>query len=188
MEQYTDQHFQQIDFSQQPATKSEYDNCQFTHCNFEATNLSGFVLIDCVFNHCNLSLCKLGNTTFNNCIFSDCKMLGLHFEHCNQQLFTVSFNNCTLNLSSFYQTKIKGVQFNQCSLQEVDFTEANASQANFAHCNLYKAIFENAQLENADFTTAVNFNINPAINKIKNAQFGAGNLAGLLHSFHIQIK
>ncbi|WP_431217529.1 hypothetical protein ACQ86N_21315 [Puia sp. P3] len=44
-----------------------------------------------MFSNCNLSLAQLQKTTFRDIQFKDCKMLGLHFEDCNEFGLSVSF-------------------------------------------------------------------------------------------------
>jgi hypothetical protein len=49
-------------------------------------------------------------------------------------------------------------------------------------------MLERTNLEKTDFRTAVNFSINPTLNRIKNAKFSHDRLAGLLDSFSIVIE
>ena len=53
----------------------------------------------------------------------------------------------------------------KCSLKEVDFAEANLMQATFDGCDLTNAIFDRSNLEKADFSTAINYHIDPELNK-----------------------
>lgn len=167
--------------------KGEYDNCQFFSCDFSNADLSGYTFSDCLFTDCNLSLSKLIQTAFSDCVFKDCKMLGLHFENCQPFGLTVRFENCVLNHSSFYKTKIKNTVFNNSSLQEVDFTDADLSVCTFHQCDFTNAHFENSNLEKADFTTAFNFTIDPTVNRMKKAKFSQQQLDGLLRNYDIII-
>jgi len=115
-------------------------------------------------------------------------MLGLHFDNCNEFLFTVEFDNCFLNLSSFYKRKLKKTNFYNSSLQEVDFTETDLTGSLFDNCDLNKAIFENAILKKADFRTSYNYSIDPEINQIKKAKFSMTGIAGLLNKYDIEIE
>jgi len=113
--------------------------------------------------------------------------LGLHFEDCSDFLFSVSFDNCILNLSSFYKRKLKKIIFKNTSLQEVDFTEADLSLAQFDNCGLRGATFVATILEKADFRNAHNYAIDPELNRIKKAKFSLGGIAGLLNKYDIEI-
>src|SRR5215204_3682118 len=99
---FEDQQYNKVDFTEKPIKPGEYENCEFINCNFSNTDLSNIVFAECEFTDCNISSAKLNKTTFRDINFKDCKLLGLHFDHCNDFLFTVFFDGCLLNLSSFY--------------------------------------------------------------------------------------
>lgn len=179
--------FEKVNYTEAPLPAGEYENCQFIGCNFSNTNFSLIRFTDCVFTSCNLSMVKLGKTVLMETVFKDCKMLGLHFEHCSEFGLSFRFENCVLNHASFYGTKIKGTIFSNCELKEVDFTEADAGNAIFDGCNLEGAVFENTVLEKADFSTAYNYSIDPAFNKIKKAKFSSAGLYGLLSKYDIEL-
>ena len=165
----------------------EYDHCIFKNCAFESADFKNFKFLDCRFESCNVSLIQLGGASLQKVHFADCKMQGLRFEACNPFLFEVSFERCSLNLSSFYQVKTKGTSFLQCQLQEVDFTEAHLPKAIFDNCDLSGALFDHTNLMEADFRTAHSYEINPSINQLKKAKFSSDGLAGLVQSFGITI-
>jgi fluoroquinolone resistance protein len=185
---FEDQEFKNIDYTSQSFPAGEYEYCRFITCNFSGINLSGIRFTDCHFEGSNLSMVKLGGTGFNDTKFMDCKILGVHFEHCRQLPFSVSFERCILNHSSFYGVKLKQIFFNQCTMQEVDLTDAELQGANFAGCDLLKAAFVNTNLENADLTSAFNFSIDPEKNRLKKAKFSTAGLAGLLGKYDIRIQ
>jgi len=103
----TNQTFDKSDFTRNPIPNADFEACCFTHSNFSDTDLSGYNFTDYIFEDCNISTARIVQTTFNEVVFRNCKMLGLHFETANEFLFTVSFENCNLNLCSFYQRKMK---------------------------------------------------------------------------------
>jgi len=182
-----DKDFEQIDFSVKKLAEGDYENCVFTNCNFSNTDLSRISFSECSFLDCNLSMVKLTGTTLRDIQFKGCKLLGLHFEDCSDFLFTVSFENCILNLSSFYKRKLKKTIFKNTSLHEVDFTEADLSLAQFDNCDLLGATFVNTILEKADLRTAYNYSIDPEMNRIKKAKFSMSGIAGLLNKYDIEI-
>ena len=184
---FTETVFEKKDFREAPLEKGEYEQCQFVHCDFSNADLSGILFIDCSFSHCNLSLVVLAKTCFRDVVFKDCKMWGLHFEHADPFGFSVSFDACSLNHSSFYQMKLKKMVFTGCSLVEVDLAEADLGGAVFDACDLAGAVFDRTNLEKADFRSAVHYSIDPTANKIKKARFSIDGLAGLLDKFDIEI-
>jgi len=180
--------FDKINFAEQPLEKGEYENCTFAGCNFSAADLSGINFSGCEFRSCNLSTAKTLKTGFCDIRFTDCKLLGLHFETCNEFLFSAYFENCILNLSSFYRMKIKKTKFSRCSMHETDLSGADLGGAIFDNCDLAKAKFENTILEKADLRTSWNYSIDPEINKIKKAKFSKEGIAGLLDKYDIEIE
>jgi len=106
MEQiFIDETFDKKDFEDSPLARGEYENCIFKHCDFSNTDLSEIIFLECEFIDSNLSLVKLTKTAFRDVKFKDSKMLGLHFENCDEFGLSFSFEKCSLNHSSFYQLK-----------------------------------------------------------------------------------
>ena len=184
-EYYADQEFKDVNFTEKQLKTGEYDNCTFIGCTFTQSSLIDFIFLECTFKQCDLSLANLTNTTFRDVKFNGCKMMGLHFEACSDILFSVSFVDCNLQLSSFFQRKMKQTTFVNCQLNEVDFTETNLAASNFKECDFTAAVFEYTLLEKADFRTSYNFIIDPENNRIKGAKFDAQSLKGLLTKYNI---
>ena len=187
MEYIEDKSFEGTDFTVHGIEPGNYENCKFINCNFSEVNLSGINFLDCYFDGCNMGMAKLGKTGFRNIQFTGCKLLGLHFDHCNTIGLEMQFDNCILNLSSFYQLKLKCIVFKNSILHEVDLAAADLSNAVFDNCDLKGAMFESTIIEHADFRTAYNYSIDPAKNKIKKAKFSMAGLIGLLDKYDIVI-
>lgn len=180
--------FDKIDFTTKPLARGEYELCRFINCDFSNTDISGISFSECELTGCNISLTGLIKTVFRDVKFKDCKMLGLHFENCDQFIFTISFDNCVLDHSSFYQTKLKKTLFKNCRLHEADFSQTDLSGSMFDNCDLMGATFENTILEKADLRTSYGYSINPEINRIKKAKFSLSGLPGLLDKYDIEIE
>lgn len=186
---YTEgKNFSGIAFSDLETAKGDLENCRFTNCSFPNSNLSEFNFIECEFQNGDLSLAKVKGTGFKTVIFKNCKLLGIHFADCNPFSLSLHFEDCLLNLSSFYKLKLKGTTFKNCNLQEADFTETELTGSTFENCDLTGAIFENSILEKVNFKTAFNYSIDPAINRIKKAKFSMSGVIGLLDKYDIEIK
>lgn len=182
-----DQHFEQIDFTQKAWEKGDYEKCTFTDCDFSNARLTDTRFAECTFIRCNLSMVKLNQTALQDIHFKSCKLLGIDFDVCENFLFAVAFDGCTLNHASFIKMKLKNSKFENSMLQEVDFTEADLGGVAFDNCDLTRATFERTILENADFRTANHYSIDPEHNKIKKAKFSAKGLIGLLEKYGIQV-
>ncbi len=112
-----DEIFENCNFKNTPPTKGEYQYCRFVNCDFSNVDISDFMYIECEFSGCNFSMARLTKTTFRDTKFWDCKMLGLHFDDCNEFGLSFSFENCILHHSTFYKTKIKKTIFQNSQLQ-----------------------------------------------------------------------
>jgi len=133
-------------------------------------------------------MAKINNTSFKGVKFTNCKLLGLNFNDCDNFLLMMYFDNCQLNLSSFYKLELKNIEFKNCDLQEVDFTETNLISSKFENCNLNRAIFSSTNMEKADLSTSYNYSIDPEINKIKKTKFSPIGALGLLDKYDIIIE
>lgn len=180
--------FERVDFTENILAKGDYEHCTFVNCNFSNVDLSSINFSECLFENCNLTMVKVVKTAFRDIKFKGCKLLGVHFQNCNAFLFSASFDDCILNLSSFYKMSLKKMQFKHCSLQEVDFAEADLTGALLFHCDLLNATFDRTNLEKADFRTAVHYLIDPEKNKMKKAKFSLAGVNGLLYKYDIEIE
>lgn len=72
-------------------------------------------------------------------------------------------------------------------MQNTDFMETDLSNAVFKDCDLCYASFHHTNLEKADFTTARNYALNPAANRLKKAKFSRYGLEGLLTGLGIEV-
>jgi len=117
----------------------------------------------------------------------NCKILGVIFNECQNFLFSVRFENCTLDYSSFFGKKMVKTSFIQSSLKEVNFTQANLSGSIFDQSDLLGTIFSGTDLTAVNFITAFNYIIDPELNNIKKASFSTDGIAGLLMKYQIKI-
>ncbi|PZR24839.1 MAG: hypothetical protein DI535_20740 [Citrobacter freundii] len=182
---YEDQRYDSIDYTSKELSVGIYEGCIFSNCNFADAVLSEIQFVDCEFRNCNLSMIKVSGTSLNGVLFEGCKMLGINFETCSKSLFKPVFIKCILNYSSFFQCNLRKAKLPDCVFQETDFTEADLTEAVLSNCDLLNAKFERTVLEKADLRTAINYSINPEVNKIKKAKFSWPAVAGLLDKYDI---
>lgn len=180
--------FERINVEKSGLEKGEYDNCRFVNCDFSNFSLNEFTFSECQFIDCNFSLSTVQATAFKDVFFKGCKLVGLDFSICNPFLFEVRFEECQLNLASFYQLKLAHTKFINCQLREVDFVLADLNKASFEGCDLLGAMFERCLLEYTDFTTAINYSLDPELNEIRKARFSREGIEGLLDKYDISIE
>ncbi|MFD2148495.1 pentapeptide repeat-containing protein [Mucilaginibacter antarcticus] len=140
-----------------------------------------------MFDNCNLSMMKLDRSTLNNVSFKDCKILGVNFSAAEDFLFTVAFESCSLDYSSFMRKKMPKTVFKKSSLKEVTFTQANLAGSVFDDCNLLETVFRQTNLTSVNFSTALNYIIDPELNTMKKAIFSSHGLEGLLFKYDLKI-
>lgn len=185
---YFEHCFQHQDFSNSAWLPGEYESCTFLGCNLEGADWSGSRFVDCRFEDCNAALTSLHRATFQDVHFERCKLLGLRWEHVNPIGLALSFRNCTLDHTSWYQMRLKKTRFDGSSLVEADFTEADLTEANFSDTNLTRATFDHTVLERADLRTASGFSMDPQRNKLTGARFTLSGLPGLLDAHQLRIE
>jgi fluoroquinolone resistance protein len=185
---FDDQEYINISYSAQKLAQTEFNGCTFQGCDFSNTDLSESDLVNCRFENCNFAMAKLTGSGMKDVQFVACKLVGLNFDSCSDFLFSVNFQKCALDYSSFVAKKMKKTKFTDCSLKEVDFSEADLSMADFGNCDLLNAVFQRTNLEKADFRTAANYSIDPEMNRIGKAKFSYSGLAGLLEKYKIEIE
>lgn len=179
--------FERIDYSGKKMQQQEFENSIFENCNFSDSDISNISFTDCEFVNCNFSNSKIRNTSFKDVKFRKCKLLGLNFFECNNFLLLLDFEDCYVNLSSFYKLKLRNIRFKNSILHEVDFTETDLTGAKFDNSDLQRTSFVNSILEKADFRTAFNYSIDPERNRIKKAKFSVPGVLGLLDKYAIEI-
>ena len=182
-----DKELNAINYVETPLAKGIYENNAFNRCIFTNSDLSNIIFVECEFVECDLSMANVSGTAFQDSSFTNCKLMGLHFEHCNDLLFSVNFKDCVLNLSSFYKCSLKRSIFIDCNLQETDFTESDMTGSILQGCDLSGAIFDHTILEKADLRRSFNFSIDPEINRIRRAKFSAEVITGLLDKYDLTI-
>lgn len=180
--------FEDIDYSEKILTDTEFYKCNFHNCNFTKSDFSDIDFIDCNFTDCNFTLTILKNSGLKDIQFNKCKIMGIDFSICNNFLFTVHFNECHLDNSTFHSKKMKKTNFINCSLKEVDFSEVDLTLSVFQYCDLSNSIFNQTILDKVDFRTAVNYVIEPDSNRIKKAKFSLPGLPGLLAKYEIIVE
>lgn len=187
-QEYIEETIENKDFSNQSIASHIYECCTFKNCDFSNADLSECKFIETEFIGCNFSNANITQASFQDVKCTQCKMLGLQFDKCNAFSFTIHFDHCQLNHSSFYQMKLNRSSFLKSQLESVDFTEADLKKVMLKQCDLLNATFENTNLENSDLTASINYAIDPEINKIKGAKFSLPEVVGLLNKYSIKIE
>jgi len=183
----TDEIFKKIDFTQKPLPKGTYENCEFVNCRFNNHNLSGYRFEDCKFIDCDMSLVVFDQSSLQKVSFLRSKLTGVSFEKCNPFLLEISFEDCSLDLTSFANLSLPRIAFKNCKMIETNLSSAFLQESIFDNCDLDHAIFYKTDLTRSDLRTAFNYNIDPENNIIKDAKFTYPACKGLLSKYEVCI-
>lgn len=176
---------ERVDFTVERLEHS-YESTEFRSCTFN--DITGIAFTDCLFSSCNLSNAQVGKAKAQDLNFRDCKLIGINFYQMLDFGFSLHFENCLLDYSSFDKKKMSKSTFKNCKLHGANFSKADLSKATLENCDLLDAIFSGTNLSGMDFTTNRNFIIDPEQNLIKKARFASHSLAGLLSKYEIIIE
>lgn len=72
-------------------------------------------------------------------------------------------------------------------MHDTQFVNTELKGCSFDECDLKNTFFDHSNLEKADFTTALNYTIDPEINRMKNAKFSHFGLEGLLTKYKLTV-
>lgn len=180
--------FEKVIFINKKVSNREFEDCVFKNCDFSNSNFSNNTFMDCEFIDCNLSMTELIGSSLKTVSFRNCKLLGIQFNTCADFMFSVHFQDCILDYSSFANKKMPKTKFNSCSLKDANFTNTDLSVSVFDNCNLDNAIFNDTQLKEVNFLTAYNYKIDPEFNPMKKAKFSVQGIPGLLDKYDIKIQ
>lgn len=184
---YDDHFFEKVVYVDKAIRGREFQSCIFRNCDFSNSSFTGNKFLDCTFDGCNLSMIKLDQSTLSNVIFENSKVLGVNFSQCTDFLFSVAFDNCILDYSSFMGKKMVKTKFSRSTLKEVSFSQAVLTGSTFSETDLSSAIFNRTELSAVNFVTAYNYDIDPEINNLKKAAFSSQGLEGLLRKHQIKV-
>lgn len=167
--------------------EKEFYKCTFESCDFSKAVLTQCRFENCTFNKCDLSLAKLKGAEFIDVSFTGSKLIGIDWAE-TLSISGLKFNQCRLDHSVFYSVEMRFTSFEECVLKGADFERANLTKAVFTLSDLEGCKFRETNLTSADFTGAINYSINPNLNKIRKAVFSLPDALALLNCFDIVIK
>jgi uncharacterized protein YjbI with pentapeptide repeats len=170
----------------------EFDGCTFDHCNFARAVLSDCRFTSCRFVACDLSAMQVIASRFRDLKVEKSKLLGIDWTKADgmddrRAPTALSFSECILDLSSFFGLNLRGAVIERCSSREVNFTEADMRDAVCAGTDFDGATFHRTDLEGADLRGALNYAIDPRLNKVKGGRFSLPEAIALLRGLDVVI-
>jgi fluoroquinolone resistance protein len=184
--------FADLKCDSQRLTEAEFERCTFDGCNFREAAFYRCRFTDCTFVDCDLSLTRLPNARFTGVAFKNTKAIGIDWTQIglsttDRAMLSIGFEGCSLDFSTFYGLTLSGSKFLRCSAKEVEFSEADLSGSDFRETDLELAKFFRTNLQNANFVGALNYDIDPRENRVKNARFSIPEAVALLRRFEVNV-
>jgi fluoroquinolone resistance protein len=189
--QYAQRRFEKATLSAKQISNAEFGETTFLRCDFAEAVFETCRFMDCVFDGCDLNLVQFPGSVFANVAFNRTRLMGVDWTRAEWPRLgagrRISFSECTISHSTFIGLTLPELQLLQCTATNVDFREADLKGASFSGTDLADSLFLNTDLTRADFSTAHNYRIDPAQNKISSARFSLPEALALLYSMDIEM-
>jgi fluoroquinolone resistance protein len=185
--EYENQEFKNVNLRQSLISRAEFQNCTFNKCDLSQSVFTECRFYDCTFQACDLSLVKLNGSYVRNSTFVGSKMIGINWIEASKQ-FSANFENCTINLSSFFGMSLKKMKLVNCIANEVDFSESNMTECDFTGTDFAESTFAKTNLTKANFTKAKNYSIDFRTNTLSKTKFSLPEVISLLDILDIIIE
>ncbi len=130
------------------------------------------------------------NSTFRDVVFEQSKVVGVNWTEATWGLKggilnSITFEESTLNYSTFIGIGLRGIKIKKCVAKDVDFADADLTGADFRETDLTDSRFLHSNLTGADFRNARGYAISPTLNTLKKTQFSLPEAMALLYGLDI---
>jgi uncharacterized protein YjbI with pentapeptide repeats len=183
------QKIDKADFDYILALGKDFEQVNFTNCDLQNADFSGFSFEDCTFENCNLSLIQLKNSRVRDNQFKSCKMIGINWTNIDESLnFGNVFTDSVLDMNNFTGLNISHFEAYKCTFKETWFNQSNLTEAILKECDLSGAFFNATNLSKADLRGSFGYMVDPQYNKITKAKFSLPEAVSLLNGFDISLE
>lgn len=188
---YYDQQFANSTATAQRFSEIEFEQCQFIDCDLRQSQFSSCRFIDCEFINCNLSDLNWHYSSLEEVSFKGCRLNSIVWGQVNWPLLaltaSVSFQDCQLSHSSFFELVLKGLTMVDCFAKDVDFRHANLAASDFSGTDFRDSLFHQTNLSHANFVGATQFTIDIKNNDVSSAKFERFAALNLLAGLDIEL-
>ena len=189
--EYFSQTFTGIDAAGESFSEIVFENCIFQQCNFSEVRFYKCKFVDCAFSASNLSNLSIDYSKFFDVSFKESKLVGVNWTKADWPRFNsnapISFSECIINDSSFFNLSLSELVLEHCKAQDVDFRNCTLSKARFCYTDLTNSLFFKTNLREADFSEAENYDIDIFNNDIKTAKFSRIEAVRLLNCLDVDL-
>lgn len=189
--EYFSQTFTGMDLAGASLSEVIFENCIFQQCNFSDVRFYKCKFVECVFTASNLSNIRVDYSKFFDTSFNESKLVGVDWTKADWPRFNftapISFSECIINDSSFFNLNLSKLVLEHCKAQDVDFRNGNFTTAKFIFTDFSNSLFMKTNLQEADFSEAENYDIDIFNNEIKAARFSRLEAVRLLNCLDIDL-
>lgn len=100
----------------------------------------------------------------------------------------LALSRCPLRVNEAPGLNLRGATLEACSAKEADFAEADLRDALCPRTDFAGAKFHGTNMERADMREALNYVIDPRVNKVKGARFSLPEAVALLRGLDIVVE
>lgn len=186
-EDYVEQAFAGLTWTQEVVTAVTFEECTFTDCNFSETQFKRCTFRDCRFNDCDLTLLDVDYSAFQRTEFEACKLIGVNWAKAGR-IQRIAFENCNLSYNTFMELDLTRAMLTHCLAKEATFAETDLTKANCTHTDFSDSRFIHTNLTEADFRGARNYAIKAAENTFKQTRFSLPEAIALLDGLDIILE
>ena len=188
LEESEDKIFKAENFSGRSLNEYSFIDCFFENCNFTESSWINAKFCSCTFKNCNISLVDLKGCRIQEVLFEECKIVGAEFLKCNTDfIFSMDAKKTFIQYCNFSELDMRKTSFQGSKIYDSTFINTCLAEANFSDTDLKGILFRCCDLNKSNFCGALNYVIDPLINKVKKAKFSFPEVIGLLKGFDIEI-
>lgn len=184
-------YFEHEEFSMK--TVPVLENTDFYQCTFKNIDFTDFTFRNARFENCLFQSCSIPNsfkhdTKFIDCEMKECKATGCDFTRVSQTMFSMHFEKCSLNYSTFAEMDLRSCSFVGSILDGADLTSTRLNEVDLSEASLLNTDFSQADLSKANLTRSIINGIDPRTTKLKGITINQSNLIHLLGDLDIQLS
>lgn len=170
-----------------PWTNHHFENCHFEGLTFGEMDWRNTRFENCTFERCNLVGVRWTGARLHGVDFKECTVDRLRWSTLSPQFLNLSLHECQATGGDWSDLDLKGCKLIDSNLSACDFSGADARNVDWSGSKLTEVIFHRSDLREGDFRTAIEWNIDPQENRVRDARFASNNLEGLVGRMGIRL-
>ena len=184
---FEDQVLEGIEASELDLSGKDFVRCTFRKVKLPESLWKGAHLEDCTFEDCDLTRMHPASLALSGVDFRGCKLLGVDWAGVGRNP-QVTFEDCDLRYASFVALGLRRTPFLRCKAREANFIDTDLTEADFEGSDLTGCVFNRATLAKTRLAGAQGVFLDPARNRVRDAQVSVECAVLLALSFGLQVE